>query len=119
MALSEVEPPHEYMASSKVEPPQAPLQGACGSTRPGRVPHGLPPHLFYWNYMCDQSEGFFEGLVRTMNTWPFPKLNLPRCPFRVPAAPRAQSECHMAFGHTFSMGTPCATSLRDCFEGLG
>ena len=60
----------------------------------------------------------FEGLVQTMNIWPCPKLDLPRHPFRAPAAPRAQSECIAHFARTFSIGTPRATSLRGCFESL-
>ena len=62
MALSEVEPPHEYMALSKVGPPQAPLWGACGSMRPVRVHRSLCSHLLYWNTTRDQSEGLFRGL---------------------------------------------------------
>ena len=67
MALSEVEPPHEYMALSKVGPPQVPLRGACGSTRPVRVHHSLRLHLLYWNSMRDQSEGLFRGLSSNPN----------------------------------------------------
>merc|ERR1719334_1211133 len=46
------------------------------------------------------------------------KLNLPRRRFAAPAAPCAQSECIARFARTFSIGTPRATSLRGCFEGL-
>ena len=53
---------HEYMTLSKVEPPQVPIWGACHSTCPDRVSHGLQPHLLYWNSMHDQSEGLFWGL---------------------------------------------------------
>ena len=35
-----------------------------------------------------------------------------------PVAPRAQSECHVHFAHTFSIGTPHVTGPRGCFEGL-
>ena len=62
--------------------------------------------------------GCFEGLVQTMNTWPCPKLDLHRCPYGAPAAPRAQSECFVRFAHTFSIQTPRATGPRGCFEGL-
>ena len=150
MALSDIEPPHENMALSKVGPPQVPLRGACSSMCPVQVHCLLRLHLLYWNTTRDQSEGLFrglswnpylpegskagppqseciacfactfsietphatsprgcfEGLVRTLNTWPCPKLDLP------------SPKCIACFAHTFSIGTPHATSPRGCFKGL-
>ena len=103
MALSEVEPPHEYMALFKVGPPQALLWGACSSTLPVRV-HRL--HLLYWNSTHDQSEGLFRGLSLNPKYMALSKVEPP------------QSECIARFAHTFSIGTPHATSPRGCFEGL-
>ena len=106
MALSEVEPPHEYMALSKVGPPQAPLWGTCSSTHPVRVPRLLRSHLLYWNSMCDLSKGLFRGLSSNHEYMALSKVGPP------------QSECITCFACTFSIGTPILTGPRGCFEGL-
>ena len=106
MALSEVEPPHEYMALSKVGPPQAPLWGTCGSTRPVQVHCSLHSHLLYWHSMRNQSEGLFRGLSLNPKYMALSKVGPP------------QSECIARFACTFSIGTPILTSPRGCFEGL-
>ena len=62
MAFSEVDPPYEYMALSKVGPSQSECIARTFSIGTPRAT-GL--------------RGCFEGLVRTMNTWPCPKLDLP------------------------------------------
>ena len=115
MALSEVKPPHEYVALSKAGPSQAPLRGACGSMPPVRVPCLLCSHLLYWNSMHDRSKWLFRGLRSNHEYIALSKVGPPQAPFGAPAAPRAQSEC---IARTFSIGTPCATSPRGCFEGL-
>ena len=43
---------------SEVEPPLAPLQGACSSTRL-KWPAA---DLFYWNSHIDHSKGLFQGI---------------------------------------------------------
>ena len=97
---------HEYMALSKVGPSQSECIARFART-------------FSIGTSCVTSpRGCFEGIVRTIDTWPCLKLNLPRRPFRVPVAPCAQSECIAHFARTFSIGTPRATSPRGCFEGL-
>ena len=65
MALSEVEPPHEYMALSKVGPPQSECIARFARTFSIGTPRTTSPR------------GCFEGLVRTLNTWPCPKWDLP------------------------------------------
>ena len=96
----------KYTALSKVGPPQAPLRGACGSTRPVPVPRSLHSHLLYWNSTHNRSEGLFRGLSSNHKYMALSKVGPP------------QSECIAHFAHTFSIGTPCVTSPRGCFEGL-
>ena len=61
MALSEVEPPHEYMALSKVGPPQYECIARVRTFSIG-TPRMTSPRV------C------FKGLDRTMNTWPPKRL---------------------------------------------
>ena len=79
---------HEYMALSKIGPPQTPLQDTCGSTHPVRVLRSLRSHLLYWNTTRDQSEGLFRGLTSNPKYTALSKVGPP------------QSECiaHFAQG---------------------
>ena len=65
MALSEVEPPHEYMTLTKAGPPQSECIARFARTFSIGTPRATSPR------------GCFEGLLRTLNTWPCPKLDLP------------------------------------------
>ena len=62
MALSEVESPHEYMTLTKVGPPQSECIARFARTFSIGTPRATSPR------------GCFEGLVRTLNTRPCPKL---------------------------------------------
>ena len=65
MALSEVEPPHEYMTLTKVGPPQS----ECIARFAGTFSIGTPRRT--------SLRGCFEGLVRTLICQRGPKLDLP------------------------------------------
>merc|ERR1711867_281681 len=80
--------------------------GVQSWTSPVRVHRSLRSHLLYWNTTRDQSEGLFRGL-----SWN------PYLPEGSKVGP-PQSECIARFTHTFSIGTPRATSPRGCFKGL-
>ena len=77
MALSEVEPPHEYMALSKVGPPQAPLWGPVAPRAQSEFITCFARTFSIGTPRVTIPRGCFEGLVRTLNTWPCPKLDLP------------------------------------------
>ena len=57
-----------------------PLRGTCGSTSPVPVPHGLQPHLLYWNSIHDQSKGMFWGLSSNHKYMALSEVEPPQVP---------------------------------------
>ena len=77
MALSEVESPHEYMALSKVGPPQAPQRGACSLRAQSECIARFARTFSIGTPHATSPRGCFEGLVRTLICRRGPKLDLP------------------------------------------